>query len=107
MSRLTHVEATLLKRGKPVRTRNNCLKTHPFLTKYTEYPYLHAESNVVLSYGVDNCKGLDIYVTRTLKDGSVTMAKPCKVCMRILKDVGIRKIYYTNWKGKVECLKLT
>jgi len=106
MARLPFVQATLLKRGKPLRTRNNLKKTHPYLAKFTEYPYLHAESHVVLSYGVDNCKGLDIYVTRTLKDGTLTMAKPCKVCMRILQDVGIRNVFYTNWKGKVECLKL-
>lgn len=107
MSRLPLVQATLLKRGKPVRTRTNLKKTHPYLAKYTEYPYLHAESHVVLSYGVDDCKGLDIYVTRQKKDGSFTMAKPCSVCMRILHEVGIRKVFYTNWKGKVECLRLT
>ena len=106
MARLPLVQATLLKRGKPVRTRTNLKKTHPYLAKYTEYPYLHAESHVVLSYGIDNCKGLDIYVTRVLKDGTLTMAKPCKVCMRILREVGIRNVFYTNWYGKTETISL-
>lgn len=106
MRKLTLVQATLLRRGKPVLTKNNSLKTHPYLAKYTEYPYLHAESSVVLAYGLDNCRGLDIFVTRTLRDGTTTMAKPCKVCTRILNEVGIRKVYYTNWKGKIECLRL-
>lgn len=77
----------------------NCLKTHPKLCKYYSYPYLHAEANCILSLGLDNCEDKIIYVARVLRDGSQALAKPCSSCYQLIKDVGIREIYYTTPNG--------
>ena len=104
---LPHVEATLLRKGKPVLTKRNSLKTHPFLAKFAKFPFQHAETATILSYGLDNCVGLDLYVTRYRRDGKVSMAKPCKTCQKIIELVGIRNVYYTDWSGNIKSYKVT
>ena len=47
-----------------------------------------------------------IYVIRFTKNGEITMAKPCPYCQKFLKQYGVKKAYYTNWKGEWEVLKL-
>ena len=45
------------------------------------------------------CRKLDkrsvVYVARTLADGSVACAKPCKGCMLRMISCGVSKVYYT------------
>jgi len=36
----------------------------------------------------------------------MTMAKPCRFCMKHLKNSGISKIRYTNWEGDWETIDL-
>jgi deoxycytidylate deaminase len=103
---LPHVQATLLKKGKPLLTKRNSLKTHPLLKQHTKYPYLHAESAVIFALGIDKCSNLDLYVQRFRRDGRISMAKPCKTCMKIIKQANIRRIYYTNWSGDIIQLKV-
>lgn len=103
---LPHVQATLLRRGKPIITRRNSLKTHPYLTQFTKFPVLHAESAVIIAHGLDECKGLDILVTRFRRDDTYSMAKPCKVCQQIIKKANIRTVYYTDWTGNIKSYKV-
>ena len=42
---------------------------------------------------------LSLYVYREYKDGSLALSRPCKSCMALIKDLGIRKIYYTTHEG--------
>ena len=39
---------------------------------------------------------LKLFVYRELKDGSIAMARPCPSCMALIKDLGIKKIYYNQ-----------
>ena len=39
-------------------------------------------------------------VRRFLKDGSMTMARPCVYCQRHIHKSGITRVTYTNWKGE-------
>ena len=70
-------------------------------------PEVHAESKI--------CKKLDkgavVYVSRVNKSGNFAMARPCKHCMRKLRNKQVKKVYYTinnyEWgvidlNGKVE-----
>jgi deoxycytidylate deaminase len=66
--------------------------------------HLHAEMALL-----KKCKEGDvdiIHVIRFSKDGKVTMAKPCPYCQKFLRQYGVKKVYYTNWEGKWEVLKL-
>lgn len=89
------------KRGRVVVSKGNSRKTHPLQLKFSRYPYLHAEAHAIISYGLDNCKGLNLFVTRTDSAGNSTMARPCPSCLALAKYVGIESIYYTDWKGSI------
>ena len=95
------VGAILFKGKNIYAARHNELKTHPKLSKFSEFPFLHAESNCVISHGISHSHGLDLICTRVLADGSLTMSKPCPVCETFLDHAGIRKVFYTNWEGEV------
>ena len=56
---------------------------------------------------MDNCRGLDLGVARIHLDQTVSMARPCDVCMAVIKRVGIRNVYYTDWEGKWVCERVS
>jgi tRNA(Arg) A34 adenosine deaminase TadA len=93
------VGAILFKKNHIYAARSNSYKTHPHILLYSNYPYLHAESACILSHGLDNCYGMDLMVTRMLRNKQLCMAKPCEACMSLIKDVGISNVYFTNWEG--------
>jgi len=94
------------KRGMKISTGfNSYQKTHP-LQKYfsekagdSEYKTcLHAEIQAIL-----RARGKEIdtlHVARIEKDGTMGMAKPCKVCQEAIKAFGIRKVTYTTKEGE-------
>lgn len=91
--------AVIVNKKRIEAARFNCLKSHPKLCKYFQYPYLHAEAHAILSLGLSNCENKSIYVARVLRDGSWALAKPCKDCQRLISDVGIKEVYYSTNKG--------
>jgi|TARA_E500000331_G_scaffold282235_1_gene275881 deoxycytidylate deaminase len=103
--RTYHVAAILKRKGKVVRIGENTDKTHPrFKRQYddgTWASHMHAEMNV-LRFAKP---GDELEVIRFRKcNHQRTMAKPCNLCMRHLKDSGIKKVKYTNWDGEWETL---
>lgn len=73
----------------------NSYKTHPLLRHRTQWPHLHAEQHALFRYGLDNCKGLDLYVCRILADSSMALSKPCKVCTQFIIEAELRTVYYS------------
>jgi hypothetical protein len=51
-------------------------------------------------YGVKE-EEIDLIVIRSRKNGELGMAKPCSVCLPVIKDFGIRYVYYTNYHGYI------
>jgi len=66
---------------------------------------IHAEVDLVLNlrHGPPPEK---IHVVRFLKDGTLTMARPCIHCQNFLRHAGVRRVRYTNWDGQWEEMKL-
>ncbi len=79
-------------------------------------PSLHAEQRAILAYyGLKvnynkyrgwyfydedyKSKKLDIAVIRVLKNGNFANARPCRKCLCMMKDLGIKKVYYSNGVG--------
>ncbi len=52
-------------------------------------------------------KGEIVYVVRFLKDGTPTMAKPCRFCQKTLYENGVTRVRYTDWNGKWVKMALT
>lgn len=97
--------ALLDKRGRPIAYGTNSYKSHPIALYYGAYPHVHAELDACLGHGLRNCAGLSLVVVRALKDGSLSMAKPCTSCMRMMKDIGIKMVTYTGWQGETHSLR--
>lgn len=45
---------------------------------------------------------LKIFVYRELQTGELALARPCPSCMKLIQDLGIKKIFYTTSDGFVE-----
>ena len=88
----------------------NSLKTSPIQKKYNSYRFegdlglhtLHAEVECLIPL-MDN-KDIDfsrvyLYIHRQHKNGSLALAKPCPSCMGLIKEIGIKKIWYSTEDG--------
>lgn len=102
-----HLAAILIRNGKPIKIGENTDKTHPkFKRQYDDgqwAAHMHAEMNVLRFAR----PGDELEVLRVTKNGKdFTMAKPCELCQKAIKEFGIKKVRYTNWDGRWEELKL-
>lgn len=87
---------------------NSASKRHAFQAKIDKKffncecaGYLHAETDALIPLikeGAD-LSGASIYVYRTMRDGSVGMARPCPRCMGVIKSCGIKSINYSTPDG--------
>lgn len=71
----------------------NSLRTHT--KSRTMGQTIHAELSAILNTGeriLDNCV---VYLFRQKKNGTTGIAKPCKICEAYLKELRVRKVYYT------------
>ena len=101
--RCYHLAAILRRKGRVVRISVNSDKTHPrFKRRYEDGTYaahMHAEMDAVRFA----LPGDELEVMRFRKtDNKFAMAKPCKWCMKHIKEAGIKKVTYTNEKGEWE-----
>ncbi len=80
--------------------RNSYVKTHPLQARMAkevgeDYKiYLHAEVAALVK--VKNWTRVDkLVVTRYNKNGEPMIAKPCRVCQRVIKFAGINTVEHT------------
>lgn len=71
---------------------NKC-KTHPRSHSFTT----HAELSAILN-ARDDLKGATIYVARENFYGMAN-AKPCPACQALLREVGIKEMFFTTTGG--------
>ena len=94
----------------------NKYKTHP---KNLNYNYIsrlgnnrshlvgiHSELDAVRKLKVIDCSNITFYVIRIDKFGNPNYSKPCSGCLDVFKDVGYKKIFYTNHEGNFNELKI-
>ena len=91
-----HMGCVCVDGHRVVTSGHNAMKTNPMQHRYNrfrdfdpKYPArVHAE--------------VTLYVYREHKDGSPAMARPCKSCMALIKNLGIKKVFYTTDDGFAE-----
>lgn len=86
----------------------NSDKTNPLQKRYNKFRFseesphkLHAEVSALLpllNKDVDFSK-VKIFTYREKSDHSLGKSRPCKSCMALIKDLGIKNIYYTTDNG--------
>lgn len=88
----------------------NSTKTHPIQKIYNKERYnsddtphsLHAEIaalTLIMSNQNIDWSEVEIYNYRESRSGNISMSRPCKACMALIKELGIRRIHYTTTDG--------
>lgn len=87
----------------------NQVKTDPVQKEYNSYRFaedtphcLHAEISCLkplIGRKDIDFRYIDLYVYRENKSGNSSLARPCVSCMKLITELGIRNIYYTNNGG--------
>lgn len=102
-----HIGCVLVYNNRVVSAGHNSNKSHTLQMKYNKYRRLygdkiihalHAETMAVQKithFDVDYRKVV-CYNYREGKDGRPMLSRPCPSCMRMLQDLGIRKIVYST-----------
>ncbi|NIA10719.1 MAG: hypothetical protein GWP10_13575 [Nitrospiraceae bacterium] len=67
-------------------------KLHPRFQQWKDS--VHAEVDCILKARC-NLEGASIYVIRLNKNNKFRNSRPCKYCLRYLKYVGIKKVFYS------------
>lgn len=83
----------------------NSNKTNPLQKRYNKRRFsddtmhkLHAETAALLPLMRNDTfdrSRLRVYLYREHRDGSLALSRPCASCQRMLKDYGIKHIFYT------------
>lgn len=63
--------------------------------------FLHSEACCISKVTNLNLEGCTLIVVRTLKNGKISMAKPCGNCMSIINHYRIKEIIYSDWNGEM------
>ena len=94
--------AAVYHNGKFITSGFNQQKTHPIMRKYNEnLKTLHAEIHAITKAKAIkfDISGSTVFIFRQKKSGDLGMAKPCSVCMEILKDFDVKEIIFTSESG--------
>lgn len=93
----------LVKKNKIVSLGFNQCKTH----SKSNHPFknVHCELDCILGISPEILMDSTIYLYRENKSGVVAMSKPCQWCNRLLRGVGVKTVFYTDYGVfKKECL---
>ncbi len=101
--------ALIVRGGNVISAGVNTNKRHMFvkLHNFEEHNGIHAECAAILAARKKvDLTGCTAYVLRVLRDGrSIAMSRPCEKCEVVLRDFGIKKVYYTQDGGGFDVLK--
>lgn len=109
------IGAIAVYKGSIVATACNTNKTSPLQARYNVYRYkevntpskCHAEVSLIQKLRWKFGDSIDwnkvhIYLYREYKDGTLAPSRPCPACMALLKELNIKKIFYTTENGYAE-----
>lgn len=77
---------------------NNVRKSHPVVSNLNPNVFLHAEIAAILARRwIWKGKAISgkIYVWREFESGLPALAKPCEMCEKFLKHIGIKEFIYS------------
>ena len=105
-----HIGCTVVYKKQIISVGFNSNKTHPIQKMYNKERFdcdstphsLHAEITalIFLKDRKDiKWEDVDIYTYRENKSGEPRLSKPCKSCMALIKNLGIKRIHYTTNDG--------
>jgi deoxycytidylate deaminase len=104
-----HIGCVAVYKHKIISSGCNSNRTNPKQKSLNKYRFdcdtrhtIHAELDCLLSLisrrDID-FKNVELYIYREHKNGELALARPCAGCQALIKELGIRSIYYTNAGG--------
>ena len=103
------IGACAVYKHKVISTGYNSMRTSPLQKKYNKYRFTaetshtcHAEISCLkplMSRKDIDFKNVDLYIFRAYQNGELAISRPCPSCMKLISELGIRNIYYTNYGG--------
>lgn len=105
-----YIGCCIISAHKVISVANNQVKSHPiqkqlnilrFVDKHdSSKDLLHAELAAILKVkNKDDLRNASIYVYREDRNRHIACARPCPACLKKIREVGIRTIYYTTRDG--------
>ena len=101
-----HIGCIVVEKHRIISSGYNSNKTCPLQKRYNterfsvDTPHcLHAEIKALkplLNNSEIDFSKVKVFVYRETKNGKPAMARPCPSCMGFIKELGIKKIYYTT-----------
>lgn len=104
-----HIGCVAVYKHKIISSGYNSNRTNPTQKKLNKYRFdsdtnhtLHSETSCLIPimnrHDID-FKNVELYIYREHKNGELALARPCAGCQALIKELGIRSIYYTNNGG--------
>lgn len=89
--------SVLVRKNKPLGFGFNTIKTH----SKSQHPFksIHAEFSAILNSQLEDFKGCSIYIYRETLNGKIAPSFPCKWCQDMLRSLGIKEVYFTDYNG--------
>ena len=90
----------IYRKTQPVGMGVNKDKTHPAAVCYYS-GCIHAEFAAVVASNKKHLFGADLYVARVMRSQGepLGISKPCRMCMKMIRAAGIKRMYYTQRDG--------
>lgn len=101
-----HIGSVAVSGHKIISSGYNSCKTNPMQKRLNVHRFdadtpatIHSELACLLP--LINRKDIDfsnvsLYIHRQYKNGNLAISRPCASCMALIRDLGIRHIYYTG-----------
>lgn len=78
--------------GEPHCTCCSKVKCDKDVTEYLSCKSIHAEMNSIIQASRKDMVGGTLYLAGTDSDGNEINARPCEICLRLIKNAGIQKV---------------
>ena len=102
--------AVLVKGSNVVNVSCNKNKFSSFALKFRrrnkDYATVHAELGSVLNVERSNTEGATVYVVRTNNQDDLRLSKPCNMCEKAMRWVGIKKVIYSTSEDTFKEMRL-
>jgi tRNA(Arg) A34 adenosine deaminase TadA len=87
---------------------NSMFKSDPKACSHYTWPFPHAEFNAIKNIDRRHrVSDATVYIVRLLKSGKIANSKPCCECRKMLKESGVRAVYFSGEEGEVRILDLS
>lgn len=99
-----HFSFLLRKKNIVAIGQNNIYKTHPLANNVGyKWPTIHSELSAIVAYQdarkITDLSDLTMVNFRFLKDGTLSVSRPCVYCRKLLKIFNVPLIIYSHDQG--------